>query len=213
MIVTIFKNIKTTSAGFHRDVFQILKRIKEGKSKNLIDDYLKEFDPEKKGKLPSICFSGTFNQRADDKMIKHSGLICLDFDKYENKDIMEKQREKLISYPYTFALFTSPSGNGHKVLVKIPPEYENHRSYFKSLQDYYDSPYFDPVCMNESRVCYESYDPKIYINKDSKVWDTKYEFQHYQVGYKEETIRVKSTSKIIQNLLTWQEKNFPMIKG
>jgi hypothetical protein len=61
-IVTIFKNINTTTAPFFREVDVILKRIKEGASKELVISIRKEEDKalrnELKKKLPSICFSG-----------------------------------------------------------------------------------------------------------------------------------------------------------
>ena len=44
---------------------------------------------------------------------------------------------------YTFCVFISPSGNGLKVLVKIPNDAENHIKYFQSLENYYNSNHFD----------------------------------------------------------------------
>ncbi len=38
---------------------------------------------ELKKNLPSICFSGTFRERSAKKIIKHSGLVCLDFDDFK----------------------------------------------------------------------------------------------------------------------------------
>ena len=42
MKVTIFKSVKDTSVPFYRDVDFILSRIKEGKSKELIEKIRKE---------------------------------------------------------------------------------------------------------------------------------------------------------------------------
>ena len=68
---------------------------------------------------------------------------------------------------YSYSVFTSPSGNGLKVLVKIPKDISNHKNYFLSLEKYYDCKEFDVACKDISRVCYESYDPDIYVNEDS----------------------------------------------
>jgi hypothetical protein len=76
----------------------------------------------------------------------------LDFDKFPDDNEMDTWRSQLTNDPYTFALFTSPSGDGLKIIVKIPPEPENHKSYFSELQKYYDCKYFDVSCSNISRV-------------------------------------------------------------
>ena len=47
MRVTIFKSIKDTSVPFYRDVNLILDRIKEGKSKEIIENIREEKDKEK----------------------------------------------------------------------------------------------------------------------------------------------------------------------
>ena len=172
--VTIFRNIKDTSTPFFRDLNSILERIKEGKSKELIkqirSEKNKEVRQELKKNLPAICFSGTFNKRNDDSLIEHSGFICLDFDGYKTKKDMMSEKERISKDRYTYAVFVSPSGNGLKVLVKIPKEPENHKNYFLSLDKHFNSEYFDKTSKNLSRVCYESYDPLIHINTNAHLW-------------------------------------------
>ena len=110
-------------------------------------------------------------KRNDASLSEHSGIICLDFDGYESDKLLLEEKEKLTKDRYTFSVFVSPSGLGLKVLVKIPAEEENHKKFFNSLQSHFDSPYFDITCKNVSRVCYESYDPLIYINEQSSVFN------------------------------------------
>ena len=87
--VTIFQNIKTTDTPFFKDVKYILKRIKEGRSKELVKSIRLEKDKNERNELkkglPAICFSGKFKKRADSSLQEHSGLICLDFDGYKKK--------------------------------------------------------------------------------------------------------------------------------
>ena len=172
--VTIFKNIKDTSTPFHRSVDIILDRIKDGSSKDLVLAIRKEKDKDKRNQLkqdlPAICFSGTFNKRSDDSLINHSGLICLDFDGFKNKTALQSKKEEMTKDLYTYAVFISPSGNGIKVLVKIPCEGSTHKSFFKALQKYYDCEEFDITCKNVSRVCYESFDPKIIDEDQYDIW-------------------------------------------
>jgi len=154
--ITIFQNIRDTSTPFFRDVSVVLQRIKDGKAKDLIENIRKEKDKEKrnilKKGLPAVCFSGEFNKREDSSITNHSGLICLDFDGYSTAKDLSAERKKLQKDPFTFALFTSPSGNGLKALVKIPKEIDNHKSYFNALEKHYNSQYFDKTCKNISRV-------------------------------------------------------------
>ena len=75
-MITYFKTISETSTPFHVDVSVAIDRIKNGKSKELVEDVRKEIDKnarnEKKKKLPAICFSGTFSKRADNAIVEHS---------------------------------------------------------------------------------------------------------------------------------------------
>ena len=159
MDVTIFQNIKDTATPFHRDVMSILMRVKEGMSKDLVKKIRSEKNKadrnELKKQLPAICFSGIFNKRNDNALIQHSGLICLDFDGYEKQKTLLEDKEALSKNKFVFSVFVSPSGNGLKVLVKIPPDSDNHQNYFNSLEKYFNSPYFDKTSKNISRVCYE----------------------------------------------------------
>ena len=154
--VTIFQNIKETDTPFHREVQFILDRIKEGASKKLVKSIRSTKDKternELKKKLPALCFSGIFNKRKDSALTEHSGLICLDFDGYEKTKLLLEHKERLTKDQYVYSVFISPSGNGLKVLVKIPANPENHISYFNALEKYFDSPYFDKMCKNVSRA-------------------------------------------------------------
>ncbi len=217
--ITIFQNIRDTSTPFFRDVSVVLQRIKDGKAKDLIENIRKEKDKEKrnilKKGLPAVCFSGEFNKREDSSITNHSGLICLDFDGYSTAKDLSAERKKLQKDPFTFALFTSPSGNGLKALVKIPKEIDNHKSYFNALEKHYNSQYFDKTCKNISRVCYESYDPKIYVNISSKLWDTLDEKEYDQLKVSDgiKTIKVFNQDEIVRRLKAWWEKKYGMIDG
>lgn len=217
MEVTIFKNIRETSTPFIRDIDFIFKRIKEGNSKILIDKIrnskTKEEQNKLKSDLPSICFSGIFKNRSKNGIISHTGIICLDFDKYNTIDLLNEDREKLINDKYTFALFISPSGNGLKVIVKIPKDIDNHKLYFDALEKYYNNNNFDTGVSDVSRVCYESYDENIYINKSSELWITKEENVTYSYENKAPKIKLENENEIINRLYVWFQKNVNMSEG
>lgn len=186
MDITIFQDIKQTSQPFYRNINLVLKRIQDGSSKDIVKKIRAEKDKSNrnilKQKLPAICFSGKFTKRNDKALKEHSGLICLDFDGYNSSKDLLQEKEKLSKDKYVYAVFISPSGNGLKVLVKIPPITENHKNYFLSLQKHFDSDYFDKSCKNVSRVCYESYDPLIHINAQSSLWDSIQEQEYNEVN-------------------------------
>ena len=207
--VTIFKNIKETETPFYRDVQVVFNRIKDGATKELVKRIRLEKNKternELKKMLPAICFSGTFNKRNDNSLIQHSGLICLDFDGYEKTKEMLQDKENLSKDKYVYSTFISPSGNGLKVLVKVPSDSENHINYFNSLEKHFNSQYFDKVVKNISRVCYESYDPLIHVNEHSSVWDKIEESQYTEVNKFRDTptIPITDENKIVDILVKW----------
>lgn len=219
--VTIFQNIRDTDTPFFRDINVILDRIKDGSSAT--KDIVKRIRLEKnkserneiKKELPAICFSGTFNKRADSAIIEHSGLICLDFDGYPKQKELLQDKEMLSKNKYVYSVFISPSGNGLKALVKIPADPENHTNYFNSLEKYFNSPYFDKTSKNISRVCYESYDPLLHINPNSSIWDTIEELEYTEVNRTRDkaTIPITDENKIVEILVKWWEKKYPMQEG
>jgi hypothetical protein len=217
--VTIFQNIKETATPFFRDVMSLLNRVKDGASKDLVKAIRNEADKsqrnELKKALPAICFSGKFNKRNDNSLIEHSGLICLDFDGYTKMKELLQDKENLSKNKFVFSVLISPSGNGLKVLVKIPADAENHVNYFNSLEKYFNSQYFDKTSKNVSRVCYESYDPLIHINENSSIWDKIEETEYLEVTkFKDKpTIPITDENKIADILIKWWHKKYPMDEG
>ena len=198
MKVTIFANIKETKKPYFVSVGKLLRRISTGTSKDLIErirsEKNKEIRNQYKSMLPSALFSGTFKQRNNNSLMDHSGLICLDFDDLEPK---AKKRE-LSEDPYIFAAWVSPSGNGVKALVKIPTD--NHLASFLALAERY--PLIDEACKDVARVCYESYDPDIYVNQNSKVYEKQIIKKYEKVEVK---VPLDDSFEIYERLKMWLE--------
>ena len=166
-MITAYKNIFSKEPHYIT-VEKAIERIKLGVSKDKIFELRKTQDKEKaselKKNLPSICFSGKFTERKDECIIEHSGYIVLDFDNvYE----VESKKDKVFKHEFIFACWVSPSGNGIKALVKVA-DGKKHREHFQALQDIF--PEIDKSGINESRVCYESYDENILIRDNVKVF-------------------------------------------
>jgi hypothetical protein len=217
--ITIFKNIKETDTPFHRPVEHILQRIKDGATKELVKQIRAEKRKternELKKLLPAICFSGIFNKRNDSSLQEHTGIMCLDFDGYEKNKELLQDKENITKNKFVYSVFISPSGLGLKVLVKIPKDAENHVNYFNSLAKHFDNPRFDVTCKNLSRVCYESYDPLIYVNENSSEWD-KIEEKVYEEKHSLRdlpTLPITDENKVVEILTKWWVKKYPMVEG
>lgn len=145
-----------------------LNRIKEGASKDKVNAVRnapnKAEASELKKKLPAVCFSGTFEKRKDGSLLQHSGFLVLDFDDVADIDVKVAE---LQNKDFIYALWVSPSGNGLKALIRIA-DGKKHRLHFAALKEVL--PEIDDSGVNESRVCFESYDPHIYINENAKVF-------------------------------------------
>ena len=125
-------------------------------------------DKDAKRELPVVMYSGKFSGRKDDDLQEHSGVIVLDFD---HIDVVGAKRA-LATDDYVLACWVSPSGDGLKALVKVSQP-SKHRDHFRAIASYMDRQYgleVDSTGQNESRLCFESYDPEIIVNEDSKTF-------------------------------------------
>ena len=165
MKVTIFQNVFQKDQPHHIQLGTALKRIQEGNSATTIDE-VRSGNKEAKKKLPVVLFSGEFSSRADEALFEHSGFIVLDFDHID----VQKSKAVLSTDDYVYSCWVSPSGDGLKALVRITNP-ERHRDHFRALVRYFYKQYsleVDESGVNESRACFESYDPDIIVNTDAQ---------------------------------------------
>lgn len=214
--VTVFKDLYSLKNPKYVDIDYVLKRIQEEACKELVESIRSEKDKSSrnliKKRLPCVLFSGVFSERLDTALVEHSGFICLDFDGFETIENLDEYRKKLIEDEYTYSVFISPSGDGLKVLVKIPKEPENHRAYFACLKEHYNSRYFDESCVNESRICYMSSDFIIHVNLDSKLFDKK--CKPAPLKQKEEfKPTTLNSDRITSGLYKWWSERYGMVEG
>jgi len=166
--ISIYESLFDVDSSHIITVGQALSRIKKGKSKDKVEEIRRlgtgdERERIKKS-LPSPLFSGVFKSRNDNNIISYSGLICLDFDYCNIKEkISELKKNK-----YVVSCWVSPSGNGVKALVEISNP-ERHLEHFDALLEDFEG--LDPSGRNLSRVCFESYDPNIYVARKWEVYD------------------------------------------
>jgi hypothetical protein len=186
-----------------------LERIKNGaKSKDIINKIRSGTNAEEiqklKFSLPCYVFSGEFKERNQNGLIKHSGLCILDFDKIPSDKELQKCKESLINISSVLAVFKSPSGKGLKAVIRIPESDKiTHPRYFKEFQKLYNLDYFDISNSNVDRVCFESYDPEIYINWNAKVFDVKLNDEGYSVKDKVPLLPIENDSDIVEKIMAW----------
>ena len=216
MNVTIYKKATDVSNGFIKDVKFCLERIKEGKSKETIE-WLRTLDQasydKNKSKLAGVCFNGVFEYRSLAGIKEHSGLIILDFDKFESNSDAVDFKNSIADDDYIFSCWISPSGKGVKALVKIPNDIDRHKDYFKALKNYYNHPNWDDSGSDVSRFCFESYDPDLYLNENSKVWDKIDTPDLEDIGKRNVSIPIKSDNIIITNLVKWFDSKYSVTSG
>lgn len=129
----------------------------------------KDRDNYKATHLAYCTFSGTFSKRKNDCLIKHSGLLCLDFDHLGER--LQEAKKLLIEDEVLSLrlLFRSPSGDGLKAVVAIDPTKGEHEKWYCAYSAYLTEKYnliADPACKDVSRACFLPHDGDCYINKE-----------------------------------------------
>jgi hypothetical protein len=122
---------------------------------------------ELKKQLPAVLWSGTFTRRANDGLVRHSGLLCADLDSLNGS--LSDVREKLSRSPYVWALFTSPSGDGLKAVFRVYPDAGKHLGSYRAIEQHVrelTGMQVDQACKDVARLCFLSYDPEL-IHKES----------------------------------------------
>jgi hypothetical protein len=111
-------------------------------------------------------FSGVFTTLNDKALIKHSGLLCLDFDHLPSVEKLRFQRLQ-DEYFDTQLLFVSPSGDGLKWIISIDTTATTHGNYFAAVANYILQTYgvaVDKSGRYLSRACFLPHDPQAFIN-------------------------------------------------
>jgi hypothetical protein len=212
--ISVFKNLfSSKDTPFSLTITDVYERIKEG-NPILIDKINiirttedKELRDKTKNSLLAIMFNGVFIERTDNSLEEHSGCCILDFDKYPNDEVMNLERERLINDKHVLMVFTSPSGNGLKALIRIPKSSKlEHKRRFNAFRKYFESDYFDEKNCNVSRVCFESYDPNIYLNQFCEEFTEIEEEKGFSYSEKVPSIILRDESKIIERILKFDFK-------
>jgi hypothetical protein len=209
--ISVFRSLfNSKETPFTLEAIEVYNRIKQG-NPELISKIkkLRAGDSESKMQLMAIMFNGTFSERKDDGLIEHSGLCVLDFDKYPDAKTLKAERNRLKECPYVYMMFTSPSGNGLKVVIRTPESNKfEHKRRFEAYKEYIQSDYFDVANSNVSRVCFESYDPDAYLNEFCEVFQGITQDKGYHKAEKIAVLPIANEDRIIELIMKFNHGVF-----
>ena len=130
--------------------------------------YGSEAFSQAKRQMPCYTPSGVFEVRNSEGLIKHSGMLCIEWDAVAD---CSELKELLGGLPFIFYAGLSCSGRGVFALVKIA-EPTKHREYFKALSEYFGGINYrvDESGKDVCRLRVASWDGSPIFNPDSEVW-------------------------------------------
>ena len=130
--------------------------------------YGSEAFSQAKRQMPCYTPSGVFEVRNSEGLIKHSGMLCIEWDAVAD---CSELKELLGGLPFIFYAGLSCSGRGVFALVKIA-EPIKHREYFKALSEYFGGINYrvDESGKDVCRLRVASWDGSPVFNPDSEVW-------------------------------------------
>jgi hypothetical protein len=207
--ISYYHNHKDT-VGVKISLYDVFEEIRT-KRKDITDDIRACKTKAERGSikdgLPGVAFAGKFSTRSKDNCSDPSGLICLDFDNL--KDVVAV-KDKLIKSKYCLAIWVSPSGNGLKMLVRIPLVIgdERYKEYYKAALEHYKELRPDEATKDFARLCYLSHDPNIYINENAVVFTKKkIAYVSKPKGRNFKSIGETSEGSTIRRLFHWWMNN------
>lgn len=152
------------------DILEIYQRIKENYEKETLE--LRAIKAPKDARIfkanhfDYVTFSGVFTTRKDENLTAHSGLLCIDFDHLADINSTKKLLLEDEYFP-TELLFSSPSGEGIKWIIKIDLKQDSHINWFSAVKNYLKIQYeleADSAGKDVSRACFLPHDPEVFIN-------------------------------------------------
>ena len=131
--------------------------------------YGSEAFSQAKRSMPCYTPSGVFEVRNSEGLIKHSGVLCIEWDAVAD---CSELKELLGSLPFIYYAGLSCSGRGVFALIKIA-EPTKHREYFKALANYFGGIGYrvDESGKDVCRLRVASFDDTPIFNPDSEVWN------------------------------------------
>jgi hypothetical protein len=176
-----------TKVAGHRTLEQIIEAIKGNHFTEQVAQIRLALQRSNKAKadklkkqLVAFTPSGHFNGgRTLEHLLEYTQLVILDFDKLE-KGQLEGLKEQDRQDRFACAGFTSPGGNGYKIIVQVESKQECHEEAFRQVAKYFTellSPFLegaggglDRPGKDITRLCFLSHDPEAWFDFDKEVF-------------------------------------------
>jgi predicted P-loop ATPase len=187
MLISHYKNIYDKQ-DVDIDIQGFLENIRTGKWQDIVLDVRSCSDKterdKKKKSAPLVTISGSFSDRKDEALRAHSGFIAIDIDNIDNP---EETKKIIAADPYIYAAFTSISGHGLCLIMRI--DGSRHLDAFNAIASYLYNTYqliVDQSGKNVSRARFISYDPWMIVNTKAPIFKKylpkKKELQSHRVA-------------------------------
>ena len=174
--ISLYKTCRS-KASSDISLMGVIHSIKYGDYEELVKE-LRNIEDKKKRQeykakyLPAFTWCGTFNGgHAVSNLHSYNQIVGLDYDNVKDTKAL---KESLSSIDTSHVVFISPGGEGLKVLVKVNSDASFHDKAFEIVNNYYKEitgMESDNSVKDISRLCYVSWDPELYLEEDSKIFD------------------------------------------
>lgn len=182
------------------------------------------YDEFKRKMVPAILPNALFEKgrkREDPHSFQDIQYIMFDFDHVENvEQKLADMHENPSKYEIFYAVYTSLSGTGlHGFVAVRRLTDENFKDCYTTIGEIIEYEYgltFDTACCDVTRMCILSYDPHIFVNKQSEIFDTTemIDRQKSLELIKEEEIKSEAKENNNKGLALYLDKmNIPMVEG
>ena len=183
---------------------EFLRMVSDGDAKDAIMRLRAEPDEDRqkqlKRMLPAVTVSGVFcggHQSAH--MRKHSGLLCMDFDRKDNPGMAGcagEWRDKLAADEFVRASFLSARGEGVAAVCRV--EVDRHADAFASLSEHFRTSYglvVDKQCSDSCRLRFLSWDGGLRENVNARL------FRRYSLAPKTQAADAASVEASARTML------------
>ncbi len=164
----------------HRTLEQLIKAVQGNHFKEqvarirhlIVNDKQQQASNLKK-KLPAFTPSGRFDGgRTLEHLLEYTRFLILDFDKLEPTRLAALKAESRQDR-FACAGFTSPSGNGYKLLVRVDSVQQHHTDAFQQVRSWFREQYgleADRSGKDITRLCFLSHDPDAWFDPSKEVF-------------------------------------------
>lgn len=146
---------------------ELVKSIRKGNTPEERHDLKEAY----RNRIPAITVGGIFEKRDGKHLIKPSGLISIDIDWKDNKEIMPKIPSILKGLPYVAYAGKSLSGDGYFAIIPIenPSHFKEHYFALEQEMKSYGIT-LDKSCKDITRLRFVSYDPDCFYNPEASTY-------------------------------------------